>query len=142
MKNSFAVSTSVSPITGAFAVELEIEGRKITLQLVNSTTLMVASPGSGLTISTRMKPMVTDINLLTSRIEVLELSKKVQRQLERRGIELVFQIVDRGTREGLFGGFGGRLNSSRERWCDEVEAALAKKGLFLGMAIGSLFPKE
>jgi DNA-directed RNA polymerase alpha subunit len=129
--NRFSASASVSLVTNNTTVELIIDGQKITVQLVNGSILVVDSYDKNLTVNTAMRPTPTDTDLLTSDISTLELPKRIEDQLRRRGIEYLHQIVDRN-RQNLFG--RDRSNPSREKWLDEIELALAKKELFLGMA--------
>ncbi|MFH1089793.1 MAG: hypothetical protein V1716_05220 [Candidatus Uhrbacteria bacterium] len=136
MKNAFSVSTSVSLATGITTVNLEINGNRITLRLIDSN--LVVSGGRELTVNTQTRPASVDKDLVFSNIKALGLSKNVERQLENRGIEFVHQIVVRRDREELF----GKMNPSREKWCDEVEVALAKRGLFLGMNLPTVLPAK
>lgn len=132
--DNFSASASVSPITGNITVDLEIEGREITLRIIGDV-LDVNARGS---IHSRMKRFTPDINLLKSDISVLELPPKIERRLKyNQGIEIVAQIVDSDQRYL----FGYHPNKSRKQWLDIVEAALAKQGLFFRMNLEELYPK-
>jgi hypothetical protein len=78
-----------------------------------------------------MRSAKFDQELLQSDISILGLSKKTEQRLRLKGIDLIGQLVW-FSRDILF---GHNPNPSRRRWLDEVDEALAKKGLLLGMNI-------
>jgi len=126
MSATFILDLTTSPTD---TVVVRINGRRVELRLIEDT--LIVDGDNRLWINTGMRSAKFDQELLQSDISILGLSKKTEQRLRLKGIDLIGQLVW-FSRDILF---GHNPNPSRRRWLDEVDEALAKKGLLLGMNI-------
>ena len=131
MSATFILDLTTSPTD---TVVVRINGRRVELRLIEDT--LIVDGDNRLWINTGMRSAKFDQELLQSDISILGLSKKTEQRLRLKGIDLIGQLVW-FSRDILF---GHNPNPSRRRWLDEVDEALAKKGLLLGMNIPCQWP--